>query len=135
MPGRKKLAVSKLFEDVSTSDTKNPRVQYKFCQSSVVKNGSRMKTHGEKCISCPKLVKDKYLAKLHVSTTSTTENDSDEASEIENWLSNFSTSSAKPIPKKPKQIDARSTLVHFDDIMSSRDQEKLNALLARAMLC
>ena len=84
MPGRKKLAVSKSFEDVSTSDTKVPRAQCKFCQSSVVKNGSRMKTHVEKCISCPKLVQDKYLAKLHVSTSSTTENDSDEASEIEN---------------------------------------------------
>ena len=132
MPGRKKLAVSKLFEDVSTSDTKVPRVQCKFCQSSVVKNGSRMKTQVEKCISCPKLVKDKYLAKLHVSTTSKTENDSDEASEIENWLFDFSTSSAKPIPKKPKQIDARSTMVHLADKMSTSEQEKLNTLLARA---
>ena len=43
MPGRKKLAVSQLFEDVSTLDTEVPRVQRKFCQSSVVKNGSRMK--------------------------------------------------------------------------------------------
>ena len=92
-----------------------------------------MKTHVQKCISCPKLVKDKYLVKLHVSTTSTTENDSDEASEIENWLLDFSTSSAKPIPKKPKQIDARSTLAHFADKMSTSEQEKLNALLARAM--
>ena len=133
MPGRKKLAVSKLFEDVSTSDTKVPRVQCKFCQSSVVRNGSRMKTHVEKCISCPMLVKHKSRAKLHVSTTSTTENDSDEASEIENWLFDFSASSAKPIPKKPKQMDARSTLVHFADKMSTSEQEKLNALLARAM--
>ena len=92
-----------------------------------------MKTHVEKCISCPKLVKDKYLAKLHVSITSITENDSDEASEIENWLFDFSTSSAKPIPKKPKQRDARSTLVHFVDKMPPSEQEKLNALLARAM--
>ena len=97
-------------------------------QSSVVKNGSSMKTHAEKCISCPKLFKDQYLAKLHVSTTSTTENDSDEASKIENWLFDFSTSSAKPIPKKPKQIDARSTLVHFADKMSTSEQEKLNVL-------
>ena len=82
---------------------------------------------------CPKLVKDKYLAKLHVSTTSTTEKDNDEASEIENWLFDFSTSSAKPIPKKPKQIDAHSTLVHFADKMSTSEQEKLNALLVRAM--
>ena len=92
-----------------------------------------MKTYGEKCISCPKLVKDKYLAKLHVSTTNTTENDSDEASEIENWLLDISTSSAKPIPKKPKQIDALSTLVHFADKMSTSEQKKINALLARAI--
>ena len=84
MPGREKLAVSKLFEDVSTSDTKVPRVLCNFRQSSVVKNGSRMKTYVEKCIFYPKLVKDKYLAKLRVSTTSTTENDGDEASEIKN---------------------------------------------------
>ena len=62
MPGQKKFDVSKLFEDVSTSDTKVPRVQRKFCQSRVVKNDIRMKTHVEKCISCPKLVNDKYLA-------------------------------------------------------------------------
>ena len=71
--------------------------------------------------SCAKLVKDKYLAKLHVSSSSTTESDSDEASEIENWLFDFSTSFAKPIPKKPKQIDARSTLVHFADKMFTNE--------------
>ena len=135
MPGRKKLAVSKLFEDVSTSDTKVPRVQCKFCQSSVVKNGSRMKTHVEKCISCPKLVKDKYLAKLHVSTTSTTENDSDEASEIENWLFDFAQFLQNQFKKKTKQINARSTLEHFADKLSTSEQEKLNALLVRATAC
>ena len=36
-------------------------------------------------------------------------------------------------PEKPKQIDAPSTLVHFAGKMSTSDQEKLNALLARAM--
>ena len=71
MPGQKKLAVSKLYEDVSTSDIKVPRVQCKFCQSSVVKNGSRIKTHVGKCISCPKLVKNKYIVKLHASNTNT----------------------------------------------------------------
>ena len=86
----------------------------------------------KKCISCPKLVKDKYPSKLHVSSTSTIENDSDEASEIENWQFDFSTCSTKPIPKKPKQIDARSTLVYFADKMSTSEQEKLNALLAHA---
>ena len=90
-----------------------------------------MKTHVQKCISCPKLVKDKYPSKLHVSSTSTIE--SDEASEIENWLLDFSTCSAKSIPKKPKQVDACLTLVHFADKMSTSEQEKLNALLARAM--
>ena len=125
MPGRKKLTVSKLFQDVSTSDTIVPRAQCKFCQSSVVKNGSRMKTHVEKYISFPKLVKDKYLAKLHVSTTSTAENECDEASENENWLFDFSTSSAKPFPKKSKQIDARSIglLVYFADKMFTSAQE------------
>ena len=92
-----------------------------------------MKTHFEKCISCPKLVEDKYLAKLHVLTISATENDRDEVSEIENWLFDLSTSSAKPILKKPKQIDARSTLVHFADKMSTSKQEKLNVFLACAM--
>ena len=35
--------------------------------------------------------------------------------------------------EKTKQIDARSTLVQFADKMSASEQEKLNALLARAM--
>ena len=49
MPGRKKLAESKLFKDVSTSDTKVPKVQCKFCQSSVVKNAEikSSRTHFE----------------------------------------------------------------------------------------
>ena len=45
----------------------------------------------------------------------------------------FSTSSAKSIPKKLKQIDARSTLVHFAAKLSLNEQKKVNALLARAM--
>ena len=75
----------------------------------------------------------KHSAKLHVSITSTTKNDCDEFSEIKNCLFDFSTSSAKPIPKKPKHIYAPLTLVHFADKMSSSEQEKLTALLARAM--
>ena len=51
--GRKKVAVSKLFNDVSNSEAKVPRVQCKFCQTSVAKNGTRMKTHVEKCFLCP----------------------------------------------------------------------------------
>ena len=127
--------MSKLFEDVSTSDTVVPKVQCKFYQSSVVKNGSRLKTHGEKYIFCPKLVKDKYLAKLHVSTTRTTGNDSDEASEIENWLFHFSTNSAKSISKKPKQLDARSTLIHFADKMSTSEQKKTKCIAGACYVC
>ena len=47
--GRKKIAVSKLFNDVSNSEAKAPRVQCKFCQTSVAKNSRRMKTYVEKC--------------------------------------------------------------------------------------
>ena len=79
------------------------------------------------------MAKDKYLAELQVSTTGKTESDSDEASEIKNWMFDFSTSSAKPVSKKPKQTDARSTLVHCADKMFTSEQEKLNALLARAI--
>ena len=45
--GRKKVAVSKLFNDVSNSEAKVPRVQCKFCQISVAQNDTRMKTHVE----------------------------------------------------------------------------------------
>ena len=55
----KKIAVSKLFNDVSNSEAKVPRVQCKFCQTSVAKNGTRMKTHLEKCFLGPKSIKDK----------------------------------------------------------------------------
>ena len=47
--GRKKVAVSKLFNDVPNSEAKVPRVQCIFCQTSVAKNGTRMKNHVEKC--------------------------------------------------------------------------------------
>ena len=70
--GRKKVAVSKLFNEVSNSEAKVPRVQCKFCQSSVAKNGTRMKTHVEKCLLCPKSIKNKYLS------VNSNENDSDE---------------------------------------------------------
>ena len=57
MPGRKRAAVAELFKDLENSDTKVPRVQCLFCQSSVVKNDTRLKTHIEQCLSCPKLLK------------------------------------------------------------------------------
>ena len=62
--GRKKVAVNKLFNDVSNSEAKVPRVQCKFCQTRVVKNGTRMKTHVEKCFLCSKSIKDKYTFPL-----------------------------------------------------------------------
>ena len=54
--GRKNVDVSKLFMDVSNSKAKVRRVQCKFCQTSVAKNGTRMKTPVEKCFLCPKLI-------------------------------------------------------------------------------
>ena len=35
MPGRKKVPVSALFEDVSDSNSKVPRVKCKFCANTV----------------------------------------------------------------------------------------------------
>ena len=70
--GRKKVAVSKLFNDVFNSEAKVPGRQCKFCQTSVAKNGTRMKTRVEKCFLCPKSIKDKYLF------VNSNENDSDE---------------------------------------------------------
>ena len=61
MAGQKRAAVTKLFKDLENSDTKVPRVQYLFCQSSVVKNRTRLKTHIEHCLSCPKLLKQKFV--------------------------------------------------------------------------
>ena len=55
MPSQKRAAVIKLFKDLENSDTKVPRVQCLFCQSSIVKNGTRLRTHIEQCLSCPKL--------------------------------------------------------------------------------
>ena len=37
MPGRKKVPVGALFEDVSDSNSKVPRVQCKFCANTVKK--------------------------------------------------------------------------------------------------
>ena len=61
MPGRKRAAVTELFKDLKNSDTKVPRVQWLICQSSVVKNGTRLKTHIEQCLSCSKLLKQKFV--------------------------------------------------------------------------
>ena len=63
MPGRKRAAVTELFKDLENCDTKVPQVQCLFCQSSIVKNGTRLKTHIEQCLSCPKLFKQKFVDK------------------------------------------------------------------------
>ena len=61
MPGRKRAAVTELFKDLENSDTKVPRVQCLFCQSSVFKNCTQLKIHIEQCLSCPKLHKQKFV--------------------------------------------------------------------------
>ena len=91
--GRKKVAVSKLFDNVSNLEAKVPRVHCKFCQTSVAKNGTRMKTHLEKCFFFPKSIKDKYLS------VNSNENDSDEENQTAHWLLDFSGNFVKPIPK------------------------------------
>ena len=59
--GRKKVVVSKLFDNVLILEAKVPRVHCKFCQTSVAKNGTRMKTRAEKCFFCPKSIKEKQI--------------------------------------------------------------------------
>ena len=61
MTGRKRAAVAELFKDLENSDNKVPLVQCLFFQTSVVKNGTRRKTHIEQCLSCPKLLKQKFV--------------------------------------------------------------------------
>ena len=94
--GRKKVAVSKLFNDVSNSEAKVSRVQRKFCQTSAAKNGTRIKTHVEKYFLCFTSIKDKYLS------VNSNENDSDEENQSVHWLLDFSGNFVKPIPKKQK---------------------------------
>ena len=40
MSGQKRAAFTELVKDLENSDTKVPRVQCLFCQSTVVKNGT-----------------------------------------------------------------------------------------------
>ena len=63
MPARKRAAVTEIFKDLENSDTKALRVQCLFCQSNVVKNDTRLKTHIAQCLSCPKLLKQKFVDK------------------------------------------------------------------------
>ena len=50
MRGQKRAQDTELFKDLENSDTKVPQVQCLFCQGSVVKNGTRLKTHIEQCL-------------------------------------------------------------------------------------
>ena len=72
------------------------QVQCLFCQSSVVKNGTRLKTHIEQCLSCPKLLKQKFLDE-----SCKIMNKSDSEESVENLLVNFS---GKKLKKKKQSI-------------------------------
>ena len=90
MPGLKRAVVTELFKDLENSDTKVPRVQCLFCQSSVVKNGTQLKIHIEQCLSCPKLLKQKF-----VDESCKIKNESDSEESVEIWLVNFSSKNLK----------------------------------------
>ena len=97
-----------------------PRVQCLFCQSSVVKNGTRLKTHIEQCLSCPKLLKQKF-----VDESCKIMNESDREESVGNWLVNFSSKNLK----KKKQ----STIINFADKVTTQEQKKYDTFLARAI--
>ena len=123
--GRKKVAVSKLFNDVSNSEAKVPRVQCKVCQTTVAKNGTRMKnlqrnvsyvqsrlkTNTFPLIQMKMTVKKKiklpigYLIFLEI---------------LSNHFQN-------------KESGAQITLENFADKMSKQEQVYLNALLVRSI--
>ena len=115
MSGRKRAAVTELFKDLEKSDTKVPRVQCLLCQRSVVKNRTRLKTHIEHCLSCPKLLKQKFADE---SCQIMNESNSEES--IENWLVNFS---RKNLKKK------QSTIIDFADKITTQEQKKYDTLL------
>ena len=78
MPSQKRAAFIELVKDLENSDIKVTRVQCLFCQSSVVKNVTRLKTLIEQCLSCPKLLKQKFVDE---SCKITNESDSVESGE------------------------------------------------------
>ena len=120
MPGRKRAAVTELFKDLENSDTKVPRVQCLFCQSSVVKSGTRLKTHTEQCLLCPKLLKHNF-----VDESCKIMNESDSEESVENRLVDFFSRNLK----KKKQ----STIINFVDKITTQEQKKYDTLLARAI--
>ena len=121
MPGRKRAAVTELFLDLKSSDTKVPRVQCRFCESSIVKNGTRLNHHIEQCLLCPKLVKQRYLDEFRGKIT---ESDSEES--VENWLVDF-------LSKTLKKQEQSATMFSFADRTTTHEQERLDMLLARAI--
>ena len=90
MLGRKRAVVTELFKDLENSVNKVPQIQCLFYQSSVVKNGTRQKTHTEQCLSCPKLLKQKFVDE---SCKILSKSDGEES--VENWLVNFSSKNLK----------------------------------------
>ena len=114
------LFAAYLIKDLENSDTKVLRVQCLFCQSSVVKNVTRPKTHIEQCLSCPQLLKQKF-----VNNSCKIMNKSDSEESVENWLVNFSSKNLK----KKKQ----STIINFADKITTQEQKKYDTLLAPAI--
>ena len=105
---------------MENSDTKVPRVQCLFCQSSVVKNGTRLKTHIEPCLSFPKLLKQKF-----VDESCQIMNESDSEKSVETWLVNFSNKNWK----KKKQ----ATIIKFADKITTQEQKKYDTRLAQVI--
>ena len=120
MPGRKRAAFTELFNNLENSDTKMSRIQCLLCQSSVVKNGIRLNAHIEQCLSCPKLLKQKF-----VDESCKIMNESDSEESVGNWLVNFSSKNLK----KLKQF----TTINFADKITTQVQKKYDTLLARAI--
>ena len=114
MPSQKRAAFIELFKDLENFDIKVTRVQCLFCQSSVVKNGTRLKIHIEQCLSCPKLLKQKF-----VDESCKIMNQSDSEESVENWLNNFSSK----ILKKKKQ----STIINLTDEITTQEQKEYDA--------
>ena len=119
MPGRKRAAVTKLFKDLENFDIKVPRVQCLFCQSSVIKNGTRLKAYIKQCLSCPKLFKQKFVDK-----SCKIINKSDGEESVENWLVDFS---SKTLKKN------KLTISNFADKITTQEQKKYDTLLAQAI--
>ena len=129
--GRKKVSVSSLFEDIDTN-SKCPRVKCRFCGHDIAKNGSRMKSHIETCINCPKTVQEKYK-----SPSATTSIQSEQKCDMEesdtDWLLDFSSNETRPKKLKKATPRSKTTMEKFTDTLSASEQEKLDSLFSRAV--